>query len=779
MVQAEQVARLSPDSEVERQAGDGQPTLFPSSARSPPAPPLEPRGAKGAAVPHQPLVADSHGNASLQTNDETNAAGPLMVHPRPRKNTWGSLDSRAEVGPGFHSTPPSRWAAHLTNSPSSMSPSADSYSHSHSHSHNSPAAHARHLSASSAGDSSGFSALGGSARPGHSRARSGGTDFDFFGPSSLTSGTTDATSFFPGSPTKSSHGPTSPASPWSHVSGSRGSGSGSGSGSRSGARGQSASPEAEREQAPRLDLGEPYALPFPSDGPLFGEQPDLHLGPRTDGEQSWNQNPLGLQIGTGLGGANTPAEMGPSQRARADEEPAEELHELEGNADEPVHEVDTNAGEGAEGVTSSGARLPSGHNQPENVADTDAGSARPYSGPSGQRSRPRPRNGILRAAAAALPGRLAKRVQSPKNAPDPSASTQPLHGDTSPSRRPVRRSESAPNLAWARAQESHRTNPYDQRETRRATASRPSSRPTTADSTSTSGSFSRLPLLASLRARSRQRRSPFSTTISSFTPAASSRSSPANSRTTSLINVSAPGQAPQRPGLGLYNCGYHSQGAATPNRSGRPKRKSHTRHLSLRSLSDMLLRDSGPESGTNATSSAEFHPSSLALDDGRDEEGGSSGRTREANLQPESKGKGRAQDLLPAAALTDGPSLAMNQRPAPTAGRQPSTPLRPTLLRTAYSTPITSPVPAVAVGHGSSSPAAPPPPSPTDLFDTLLPRELRIHVLGCLVNAHVHEHEEDVERGTWCGKIARETRFVGIEAAVRELARLSRVNASR
>ncbi|KAJ1030107.1 hypothetical protein NDA16_001020 [Ustilago loliicola] len=57
-----------------------------------------------------------------------------------------------------------------------------------------------------------------------------------------------------------------------------------------------------------------------------------------------------------------------------------------------------------------------------------------------------------------------------------------------------------------------------------------------------------------------------------------------------------------------------------------------------------------------------------------------------------------------------------------------------------------------------------------------LPREIILFIFKNLVALHIQEHTTAVETGTWRGKKSSETRYVGAEAAVRELARLSRVS---
>lgn len=61
-----------------------------------------------------------------------------------------------------------------------------------------------------------------------------------------------------------------------------------------------------------------------------------------------------------------------------------------------------------------------------------------------------------------------------------------------------------------------------------------------------------------------------------------------------------------------------------------------------------------------------------------------------------------------------------------------------------------------------------------NLFDTLLPREVRLRIMGMLLQICVEEHEKEVERGEWKGARGRE-RWVGEVKGKRELVRTSRV----
>ncbi|PWN21425.1 hypothetical protein BCV69DRAFT_169954 [Microstroma glucosiphilum] len=99
---------------------------------------------------------------------------------------------------------------------------------------------------------------------------------------------------------------------------------------------------------------------------------------------------------------------------------------------------------------------------------------------------------------------------------------------------------------------------------------------------------------------------------------------------------------------------------------------------------------------------------------------------------------------------------------------------RPTLLRAAVSSPLgasTAVTPLNSAGAKSERDVK------LDNFG-VLPRELQVHILTTLIKLHVSEQEKNIARGLYRGHRARETKYVGLEAAMKELIRLSRVSKS-
>ncbi|KAF8273034.1 hypothetical protein EI94DRAFT_1769601 [Lactarius quietus] len=64
---------------------------------------------------------------------------------------------------------------------------------------------------------------------------------------------------------------------------------------------------------------------------------------------------------------------------------------------------------------------------------------------------------------------------------------------------------------------------------------------------------------------------------------------------------------------------------------------------------------------------------------------------------------------------------------------------------------------------------------PPNLFDELLPRELRLRIFGVLVRIHEEDHERRVREGRWTAIKASKHKWVGRNQGIRELLRLSRV----
>ncbi|KAI0049278.1 RNI-like protein [Auriscalpium vulgare] len=65
---------------------------------------------------------------------------------------------------------------------------------------------------------------------------------------------------------------------------------------------------------------------------------------------------------------------------------------------------------------------------------------------------------------------------------------------------------------------------------------------------------------------------------------------------------------------------------------------------------------------------------------------------------------------------------------------------------------------------------------PQNAFDNVLPRELRLQILGLLVHIHEEDHARRVLDGRWSAIKASKHRWVGREQGVRELVRFSRVS---
>lgn len=65
---------------------------------------------------------------------------------------------------------------------------------------------------------------------------------------------------------------------------------------------------------------------------------------------------------------------------------------------------------------------------------------------------------------------------------------------------------------------------------------------------------------------------------------------------------------------------------------------------------------------------------------------------------------------------------------------------------------------------------------PPNLFDGMLPRELRLRIFGRLVGIHEEDHERRVREGRWTAIKASKHKWVGRDQGIRELMRLSRVS---
>ncbi|GAC99330.1 SCF E3 ubiquitin ligase complex F-box protein [Pseudozyma hubeiensis SY62] len=200
------------------------------------------------------------------------------------------------------------------------------------------------------------------------------------------------------------------------------------------------------------------------------------------------------------------------------------------------------------------------------------------------------------------------------------------------------------------------------------------------------------------------------------------------------------------PNGGLFTCGYNAtrSGTATPTRPSLLS-KGRSRNVSLRSLGDLLLlhRDRHRDDVPSDDSSVCHHQQQLEAS------GPSSAISREV-VSPVS------QELLISARVRPNPNL------------------RPTLMSPTHSSPqagidaAESGNPVLILPHQSSQRRSDP--------LQKLPREIVLTIFRSLVDLHVQEHEMAVRNGSWRGKRSSETRWVGTEAAVRELARLSRVS---
>ncbi|SJX60638.1 uncharacterized protein SRS1_11866 [Sporisorium reilianum f. sp. reilianum] len=219
----------------------------------------------------------------------------------------------------------------------------------------------------------------------------------------------------------------------------------------------------------------------------------------------------------------------------------------------------------------------------------------------------------------------------------------------------------------------------------------------------------------------------------------SSRRNSGESRPPSRATISS------APNGGLFTCGYAQSrsGATTPTRPSL-LRKGRSRTVSLRSLGDLLSlnRDRDRASGPSDDSSER--------DLQQADESASTGTIVREVVSPVS------QELL----------ISARVRTAPTA--------RPTLMNAAHSSPragvdsAASGNPVLILPHQSYER------KPDPLAQ--LPRELVLTIFKSLVDLHIEEHTKAVKDGLWRGKRSSQTRWVGMEAAVRELARLSRVS---
>lgn len=200
------------------------------------------------------------------------------------------------------------------------------------------------------------------------------------------------------------------------------------------------------------------------------------------------------------------------------------------------------------------------------------------------------------------------------------------------------------------------------------------------------------------------------------------------------------------PNGGLFTCGYASSrsGATTPTRSSL-LRKGRSRNASLRSLRDLLSLNRDRDHNRTPSDTRCEHDQHQQV-----QESLSTGPILREVVSPVS------HELL----------ISARVRVAPKS--------RPTLMNTVRSTPqagvdaAAADNPVLIVPHQRYE-------SQTDPLQKL-PREILLAIFKSLVDLHVEEHTRAIAASSWRGKRSCETRWVGIEAAVRELARLSRVS---
>lgn len=199
------------------------------------------------------------------------------------------------------------------------------------------------------------------------------------------------------------------------------------------------------------------------------------------------------------------------------------------------------------------------------------------------------------------------------------------------------------------------------------------------------------------------------------------------------------------PNGGLFTCGYTSNrsGATTPTSTGL-SRKIRSRNVSIKSLGDFFSIKRDRERSRPGT----------ANDDDQQQ--------RQA-LQP-------AEIISPRTTLRE-VIAPVSHETLISARVHQNTTARPILMNAAHSSPRAG---VDAAGSGSPILIGPYQSQPDPLQK--LPREIILTIFRSLVDLHVQEHKEAIEQGVWRGKKATETPWVGAEAAVRELARLSRVS---
>lgn len=225
--------------------------------------------------------------------------------------------------------------------------------------------------------------------------------------------------------------------------------------------------------------------------------------------------------------------------------------------------------------------------------------------------------------------------------------------------------------------------------------------------------------------------------------ASSSRRNSGDSRPPSRATISS------APNGGLFTCGYSSgrSGATTPTRPSL-LRKGRSRNVSLRSLGDIF-----------------------SINRERDrlrQDGSSHSAQQEGEEQQQKSEEAHPGTVLREVVSPVSPELLISARV------HPSLATRPTLMNAAHSSAqagvdaIGSGSPVLILPHRSQERK----PDPLQR----LPREVILSIFKSLVDLHIQEHDKAVKDGFWKGRKAIDTRWVGAEAAIRELARLSRVS---
>lgn len=334
-------------------------------------------------------------------------------------------------------------------------------------------------------------------------------------------------------------------------------------------------------------------------------------------------------------------------------------------------------------------------------------------------------------------------------------------------------------------------------------------------------------MFSEFRERVRSRRSSLATS-----------QSPIESRPVSLRSTSGPGQNVSRPGS---SAGFSVNGSLMSNNSrpgpglstfrfpnststqlssgnnSRPTSssgirpsgfKKHGKTFSLKSFSDVFGNRGGEGDRSRRVSTSSVPEARRASGSGSTSLVGESSVANQENVGSSSNVQSRGERLStvfpspdalrPQASIGDlaGSEFQLNpsqngtlsgsnpqtinrvaSRRSPIISTTEGTGIRPSLLRQGYSAPLAttsftigSAIPSLEA-YSSTTPKA-------DLFDLILPRELRIRVFSDLVKVHEGDFQRLVERDEWRGRLARESGWIGREKGIRELVRISRVSIS-